>query len=120
MTREQAREAAAVMLAWADWNEVECKRKTNTSWTIPITNQEYNFDWNVFDYRIKPTKTLRPWTADEVPLGAWMRSKESNEPRFLITQTRDQYYRIQLMSEYEHSLDGGKTWLPCGVEEESK
>jgi hypothetical protein len=38
----------------------------------------------------------------------------------LMTHTRDQHYRIQLMSEYEHSLDGGKTWKPCGVEEESK
>ena len=128
MTREQAREAAAVMLAWADWNEVECKRKTNTSWTIPITNQEYNFDWNVFDYRIKPTKTLRPWTADEVPLGAWLRHSKQGRKAIIIDVTFDQQIGIHgsyfsprfVLENCEHSLDGGKTWLPCGVEEESK
>ena len=120
MTREKAREAAAVMLAWADGKEVECKCKTNTSWMIPLTNQEYNFDWNVFDYRIKPAKTLRPWTADEVPVGGQIRSKQSRDYRFLIDRTANAEVREDWLKGYEHSLDGGKTWLPCGVEEESK
>lgn len=63
---------------------------------------------------------LRPWTADEVPLGAWMRHKETHDNRFLITHTRHWYDRVHWLSEYEHSTDGGKTWLPCGVMEESK
>lgn len=106
------------MLAWADGKEVEYKELALTGgWT---TTENPQWKWKDFSYRIKPTKTLRPWTADEVPLGAWMRSKESNEPRFLITHTMKELFRTQWLSEYEHSLDGGKTWKPCGVEEESK
>jgi hypothetical protein len=117
MTREETIEAIRIMQAYVDGKEVEYEHPSEI-WmltTMPAWN------WNSGKYRIKPTKTLRPWTADEVPLGAWLREKQGNDRgMFLMTHTRDQHYRIQLMSEYEHSLDGGKTWKPCGVEEESK
>lgn len=116
MTKEQTIEAIRIMQAYVDGKEVECKY--TYGW---VRIDQPTWDWFKFQYRIKPTKTLRPWTADEVPLGAWLREKQGNDRgMFLMTHTRDQHYRMQLMSEYEHSLDGGKTWLPCGVEEESK
>ena len=120
MTREQAREAAQVMLAWADGKEVECKLKDGSVWTTPSTNQELGFDWSVFTYRIKPTAKLRPWTADEVPVGGQIRSKCSRDYRFLIDRTANADVRADWLKGYEHSTDGGKTWLPCGVVEESK
>ena len=118
MTREQAREAAAVMLAWADGKKVEFKcismdwRRTDTP--------EWN--WTAYNYRIKPTATLRPWTADEVPLGAWMRVKDSPHAgrRVLICGTYDEVTRSTWLSTSEHSTDGGVTWKPCGVLEEAK
>ena len=119
MTKEQAREAAFVMLAWANGKEVECKSKNSTSWLVPITDQETNFDWNVFTYRIKPTATLRPWTADEVPLGGQIRSKANTEYRMLIDRTANHGVREGWLKSHEHSLDG-TTWLPCGVVEEAK
>ena len=124
MTREKAREAAAVMLAWADGKEVECKY-----WYGWVTIDQPNWNWEDLDYRIKPAKTLRPWTADEVPLGAWLRYKGNQQSiRFLIVSNMERgiagyntHWPYQaLLEEMEHSLDGGKTWLPCGVEEESK
>jgi hypothetical protein len=122
VTREQAREAAAVMLAWADGKEVEFKLNQGSLWTTSSTNQELGFDWSVFTYRIKPTAKLRAWTADEVPLGAWMRVKDSNcgHRRVLICGTYDELTRSTWLSTSEHSLDGGKTWKPCGVMEEAK
>jgi hypothetical protein len=118
MTREQTKEAIRVMQAFVDGKEVQSVSRTGTFWT---SNKSPSWNWADEDFQIKPTKTLRPWTADEVPLGAWMREKQGNDRgMFLMTHTGDQYYRIQLMSEYEHSIDGGKTWKPCGVEEESK
>ena len=43
--------------------------------------------WNLdlVEYRIKPTAKLRAWTADEVPLGAWLREKQGNEQLILKT-----------------------------------
>ena len=118
MTREQTKEAIRVMQAFVDGKEVQSVSRTGVFWT---SNNSPSWNWADEDFQIKPTKTLRPWTADEVPLGAWMREKQGNDRgMFLMTHTGDQYYRIQLMSEYEHSIDGGKTWKPCGVEEESK
>lgn len=124
MTREQTKEAIRIMDAYVDGYEIQqrikkCDSRSGLKPDWCDTDAPW-WDFDSYDYRIKPTAKLRPWTADEVPLGAWMRSKESNEPRFLITHTMKEPFRTQWLSEYEHSLDGGKTWKPCGVEEESK
>jgi len=119
MTREQTIEAIRVMQAYVDGKEVESKHITSHNWVLDKTPR---WNWDNFDYRIKPTPVLRPWTKDEVPLGAWMRVKDSNcgHRRVLICGTYDELTRSTWLSTSEHSLDGGKTWLPCGVEEETK
>ena len=117
MTREQAREAAAVMLAWADGKEVEYSPQGHSIWK---PNAAPCWSWSGCDYRIKPTPILRPWTADEVPLGAWIRFKKTPHDRHLLGWVSDQDFRDMWLDEREHSTDGGKTWLPCGVVEESK
>jgi hypothetical protein len=118
MTREQAREAAAVMLGWADGKELQCavRRRQPWTWELAVTSQELGFDWNVYTYRLKPTSVIRPWTADEVPLGAQCRTKGDSK-RFLIVRTSDESTREEWLNKCEHSTDGGKTWKPCGVEE---
>jgi hypothetical protein len=80
------------------------------------------WDFDNCDYRIKPTATLRPWTADEVPLGAQMRRKDAlrDGRRVLISETYDESVRSTWRVTSEHSIDNGKTWLPCGVMEETK
>jgi hypothetical protein len=120
MTREQAREAAQVLLAFADGKEIECKLKSSASWSTPVLHQEQVFYWNVLDYRIKPTATLRPWTADEVPLGAWMRRQADPKFRWLILNVGNDDMRMDFYLKNEHSTDKGVTWLPCGVMEEAK
>lgn len=121
MTKEQVREAAAVMLAWADGNQVEYSLRGHDTWE---PNEAPCWSWAGCDYRIKPT--LRPWTADEVPLGAWMRYKGNRQSiRILIVGNMERglagyntHWPYQsLLDEMEHSTDGGKTWLPCGVME---
>ena len=115
MTREQTIEAIRVMQAYVDGKEVECKYPYG--WD---RIDQPNWNWNNLDYRIKPTPTLRPWTADEVPLGGQIRSKANTEYRMLIDRTANHGLREGWLKSHEHSLDGGKTWLPCGVVEEGK
>ncbi len=116
MTREQTKEAILVMQAYVDGKEVEFKWGS-MDWN---STDKPEWNWSAYDYRIKPTATIRPWTADEVPLGAWMRSKRNPQDRVLIGWVSVQADRDLWLDEREHSTDGGKNWLPCGVVEEAK
>ena len=116
MTPEQTIEAIRVMQAFADGKEVEFKWMSK-DWN---STDKPEWNWSAYDYRIKPTETLRPWTADEVPLGAWMREKKALHDRRILAWTSSQADRDMWLEEREHSTDLGKTWLPCGVVEEAK
>ena len=116
MTREQTIEAIRVMQAYVDGKEVEFKWMSK-DWN---STDKPEWNWSAYDYRIKPTATLRPWTADEVPLGAWMRSKHNPQDRMLIHWVNSQADRELWLGKNEHSTDGGKNWLPCGVVEDAK
>jgi hypothetical protein len=116
MNIEQTKEAIRVMQAYVDGNEVEFKWGS-MDWN---STDKPEWNWSAYDYRIKPTATLRPWTADEVPLGAWIRYKRALHDRSILAWTSNQADRDMWLDEREHSTDGGKNWLPCGVVEESK
>jgi hypothetical protein len=116
MNKEQTIEAIRVMQAFVDGKEVEVLYPFTQAQiaTTPVWN------WDANKYRIKPTTTLRPWTADEVPLGAWMRGVSRQDYRWLIHTSGNNDTRKDWLVGYEHSTDLGKTWLPCGVMEEGK
>ena len=116
MTREQTIEAIRVMQAYVDGKEVQCLTP-NKEW---ITTDQPAWNFPSYIYRIKPTATLRPWTADEVPLGAWIRFKKAPYDRHLLGWVSCQADREMWLEEREHSTDGGVTWKPCGVVEEAK
>ena len=118
MTREQTKEAIRIMQAFVDGKEVDVRRLLDGSVWMPAGAPCW--DWLNGNYRIKPTATLRPWTADEVPLGAWMRFKRNPQDRVLLGWVSVQADRDLWLDEREYSTDGGKTWLPCGVMEEAK
>ena len=119
MNIEQTKEAIRVMQAFVDGKEVEVEVKLlNSSCWIPAETPCW--DWNSCIWRIKPTAKLRPWTADEVPLGAWMRFKLLPSTRLIISDVTLSINFKQWLDEREHSTDGGVTWKPCGVVEESK
>ena len=115
MNIEQTKEAIRIMQAYVDGKEVEAMNPAG-NWERATTPR---WSWCDRQYRIKPTATLRPWTADEVPLGAWVRMKNLNMTRSMIVSVAAFNLGIAF-KEYEHSIDCGKTWLPCGVMEEAK
>ena len=118
MTREQTIEAIRVMQAYVDGKEVESVGQTGECcWA---SNDSPSWNWSGCIYRIKPAAKLRPWTADEVPLGAWIRYKRALHDRSILAWTSNQADRDMWLDEREHSIDGGVTWKPCGVVEEAK
>ena len=124
MTREQTIEAIRIMQAYVDGKEVQVRsRKWNPRESLkPDWVDEELSCWNFedFDYRRKPAAKLRSWTADEVPLGAWMREKRRLDDRSILAWTSSQADRDMWLDEREHSTDLGKTWVACGVVEEAK
>ena len=116
MNIEETKEAIRVMQAFVDGKEVEYQIFEGR-W---VTAMSPGWSWMDCTFRIKPTPVLRPWTPDEVPLGAWFRFKLTPCERYLITCASLTIDWKQWLEDREHSTDGGKTWLPCGVVEEAK
>jgi hypothetical protein len=116
MTKEQTIEAIRVMQAFVDGKEVEVFSPDQKWGRTPAPS----WGWDYTQYRIKPTPTFRPWTADEVPLGAWMRRQADPKFRWLILNVGNDDMRMDFYLKNEHSTDKGVTWLPCGVMEEAK
>jgi hypothetical protein len=117
MNIEETKEAIRVMQAFVDGKDIEILGPVK-KWE-PVNCPRWG--WGDTQYRIKPTAKLRPWTADEVPLGAWMRMSDDPKQRFLISRTDDYIAdRENWIQHAQHSTDSGKTWLPCGVMEEAK
>jgi hypothetical protein len=124
MTRDETRNAILIMEAYIDGYEIQmCGKQWNPRESLKpdwCDTDDPCWDFDSCYYRRKPAAKLRPWTADEVPLGAWMRFKLIPSERYLITQSTLSLPLQQWFQDREHSIDGGKTWLPCGVVEESK
>lgn len=124
-------EKIAVMQAAADGKKIQCSQARVGVWVnteIPL------WDWNNYDYQIKPEPKLRPWNPEEVPVGAicdgqWILGKK--RPSLIVSVEgtcfcycgRDKIYTVTFeaaLRDFTYSLDQGKTWLPCGVMEVEK
>jgi len=116
MNIQQTKECIRVMQAFVDGKDIEILGPVR-KWE-PVNCPRWG--WDDTQYRIKPIATIRPWIADEVPVGGQIRNKAIPEYRWLIDRTADLTVRNEWLERHEHSIDGGKTWLPCGVMEESK
>ena len=126
MTKEKTKEAIKVMQAYVDGAEIELRSKYNPEDTWET--EEPNWTWSKFDYRIKSAPKLRPWKVEEVPFGAWYCTKKDTKTYFIpllfnatlgyiINMYDDEWTLNEMLQDLLHSLDQGKTWLPCGVEE---
>lgn len=106
-------------------------RLPNDQWTLTARNYPLCFDDFFGLYRRKPEPKLRAWNPEEVPVGCLIRNSEwPKGNRVLLTESINDAiylphlgeharYTLEAMrgSGWEHSLDGGKTWNPCGVYE---
>lgn len=132
------RSTAEVFLALADGKEIEIEVWSAGGWKHDGLSrylvQDHEIDLRCYR-RIKPAPKLRAWRIEEVPLDAWYRIKGTSSLRRLIVidegivvfccfgdrnrTTFKPYTRSMdgMLQDMKHSLDGGKTWKACGVEE---
>jgi hypothetical protein len=130
-------------LAWAQGKRVEAMDPSAKPelWMIvseigkdslaSYTAAVFNKDAGSHRFRIAPeppANRYRPWTPEEVPVGAITRSRVPNEILMIIGRNEDGvrladddgwYAYSALVLARTYSTDGGKTWLPCGVEVEA-
>mgnify|MGYP003553534047 FL=1 len=116
------------MQAHLDGKKVECKANYAGSWHV---NKTYRWNWECCDYRIAPEPKLRPWKPEEVPVGALI--KYERTVAVLSYRTKSVFGFViyldngvvdgrgwgysEVYDLISHSIDGGKTWLPCGIME---
>ena len=83
-----------------------------------------------YEYRLKTEPKLRPWTPNEVPVGALIRCKGTVGSILILAATENHTIIVPSLStgghvnaewpnssvlNNEYSTDQGKTWQPCGV-----
>ena len=137
-------------LAWAQSKRVEARVEGHSdgAWRLvepPGIDSGRNYSAGVlgktvckYQFRLAPEppqKKFRPWTPEEVPVGALITNKDwvgKTYGRFsiagcdaegIIWMCRGRFGNATfdwLISEgFSHSTDAGKTWIPCGVEVEA-
>lgn len=124
MNREEAKQLAAIMQAYADGKTIQGLFASG-EW-IDLDSPSFKYAFST--YRIKQEPKLRPWKPEEVPVGAvvkcgnnrWLITACWNNNPFLNGSCEHTYEKSPTLktlagAEYTHSLDHGKTWLPCGV-----
>lgn len=124
MNREHWKSMLPIITAFAEGKRVQFHQDKEVWINL---KKNVDFQEHPSNYRIAPEPKLRPWKSEEVPLGAWVRYKKptTHTGKWLITGVGDSgeigvagwyfYTNTYLLDQYEHSTDGGKTWLPCGV-----
>lgn len=117
-----AKEYLPFVQAAAEGKSIQWRPAGNNSWEDAA---RLDFDEG-YEFRIKPTPTLRPWRPEEVPVGAQIRRTICPIDRNIISGVSALTIRLAgdcypnkmnlcNLDEFEHSLDHGKTWLPCGI-----
>ena len=110
------------------WWDGELEVKTRDGWmrtsSPPLASDDPR------NYRIRPKPNLRPWKPEEVPVGAEICFRVNPGWRCMIVSCSADSVKFidkdictltfeALLKYCLHSIDGGKTWHPCGVEDES-
>jgi len=134
MSKEITLQEAA--LAWAQGKRVEAHPvDEDTGWglIVSVGIEDGRYNPNVFTAPIMhrfrlapepPEKRYRPWRTGEVPVGAQIKAKKHDWRSIILGVTSSAYIHIAgggfasdyALENHEHSIDNGKTWLPCGVE----
>lgn len=118
MTRDEARKAAEIMLAYADGEKIEYRPESSDDMWLPATAP--CFDWNSTDYRIKKEPTYRPFKDVEE---CWNEMQKHQPFGWLKGINRDTYYSIRYIKndiDYKEAFveqtfaDG----MPFGIKEE--
>ena len=130
-------EQAAAFAAWKRGEPVEFWDDSippSGDWSPCLSDHSYNIgEVNSIILRkpAQPATKFRPWRPEEVPVGCLLRVKNSplsyctwmalnssvSGVGYVTLSSVGNITQLELMESFEHSIDQGKTWQPCGVME---
>lgn len=128
MTREEARNAAEVMLAYADGKEIESKARECKVYSWEDNSDPY-FDWDCFEYRVKVEPKYRPYKdaeeafAEAKKHGFWVKTGDSHYciayiDKDVFILSYDEHigstYSFDNLYDFNWADDG----TPCAIKEE--
>jgi hypothetical protein len=131
MNLSQAKDYLPFIQAAAEGKTIQ--RWDGSTWADWLPDENIEFSDPPEKYRIKPSPKLRPWKPEEVPVGCLLKDKSldfSLESISVLLCRRGAWCHYMdhmsakmtadtteaLLKKFTHSIDGGKTWKPCGVE----
>lgn len=102
--------------------------KIDGNWMDFKPEENIKFDSGFERYRIKPEKKWREWKIEEVPVGALIRGGEIFGISMIVSSRNGCVHYMNgsvfrssdpecFLKHNEYSIDFGKTWQKCGVEE---
>ena len=117
-------EQIAIMIAYQDLKTIEQKRFDRTEWESIVYDENFQFNFSEYEYRIKPVSKYRPYeSVDEAfneakKHGFWMKHKSSGRICF-STRFLEERNTIYINSQASVCGLGDYIWLddgsPCGV-----
>ena len=117
-------EQIAIMIAYQDCNTIEQKRFDRNEWESIVYDENYQFDFVMNEYRIKPEDKYRPYKSVEEAFneakkhGFWMKHKPSGRICF-STRFLEERNTIYINSQASVCGLDDYVWLddgsPCGV-----
>ena len=108
MTREEARKAAEVMLAYADGKKIEFL--SDDGWTF-APNPSFSWNDEAVFYRIKPETKYRPFKDAEE---CWQ-EMQKHQPFGWIKDKEDGHYTLITCVDYEVCLNAHNDWDMSGT-----
>ena len=117
-------EQIAIIKAYEDGKSIEQKRFDRTEWESIVYDENFQFNFSEYEYRIKPVPKYRPYeSVDEAfneakKHGFWMKHKSSGRICF-STRFLEERNTIYINSQASVCGLGDYIWLddgsPCGV-----
>ena len=93
MTKEEAKKAAEVMLAYADGKTIECFVNNSIGWVEGSESPKFN--WDDFDYRVKGTPSYRPFKDAEE---CWSEMQKHQPLGWIKPKDAERFYCITILS----------------------
>lgn len=128
MTKEETKQAAEIMLAFAEGKKIQVKNKDENKWFdfTKYTNPTWNFD--DFDYRIAPERKYRPFkNADEAfqeakKHGFWVKDETGNYRLICYIYDKGAEIANEMLNSYTYDDILSFVWADdgskCGILEE--
>ena len=115
MTREDARKAADIMLAYADGKEIEWKDRSgcrnNGEW---VSNNLMHFNWENNDYRIKSEPKYCPFNSTEE---CWQEMQKHQPLGWVKGKEKECYFNICCVGKTVELYPTGICALSCSFED---